>query len=101
MNFVQNKSLGQNFLLNKKIIKDIVELGKITNESTVIEIGPGTGNLTEEIIKKKPKKFFAIEKDKKLYLKLKEPVLENLYLASLKNKTFCTFIIFYLRSGKL
>ena len=72
MNFVPNKSLGQNFLLNKKIIKDIVELGKITNESTVIEIGPGTGNLTEEIIKKKPKKFFAIEKDQKLYLKLKD-----------------------------
>tara|TARA_Y100000768_G_scaffold262391_1_gene200037 strand:- start:139 stop:345 length:207 start_codon:yes stop_codon:yes gene_type:complete len=66
MNFVPNKSLGQNFLLNKKIIKDIVELGKITNESTVIEIGPGTGNLTEEIIKKKTKKIFCNRKRSKI-----------------------------------
>ena len=66
MNFIPKKSLGQNFLLNKEIIKKIVEFGNITKESTVIEIGPGTGNLTEEI-KKKPKKFYAIEKDKDLF----------------------------------
>ncbi len=72
MNFAPKKSLGQNFLLNKDIIKQIVELGRITKESTVIEIGPGTGNLTEAILKKKPKKFFAIEKDENLYLKLKD-----------------------------
>ena len=46
------KSLGQNFLLNKNIISKIIELGHISNESEVIEIGPGTGNLTKEIIKK-------------------------------------------------
>ena len=80
MNFVPKKSLGQNFLLNKKLIKDIVELGKITNESIVIEIGPGTGNLTKEIIKKKPKKFFAIEKDQKLYLKLKDEFKSDIEL---------------------
>ena len=51
MTFGPKKSLGQNFLLNKEIIKYIVELGKITNENIVIEIGPGTGNLTEEILK--------------------------------------------------
>ena len=59
MNFVPKKSLGQNFLLNKEIINNIVELGKITEETTVIEIGPGTGNLTEEILKKKTKKIFC------------------------------------------
>ena len=80
MNFAPKKSLGQNFLLNKKLIKDIVELGKITNESIVIEIGPGTGNLTKEIIKKKPKKFFAIEKDQKLYLKLKDEFKSDIEL---------------------
>tara|TARA_B100001121_G_scaffold309567_1_gene336901 strand:- start:2487 stop:2651 length:165 start_codon:yes stop_codon:yes gene_type:complete len=53
MIFVPKKSLGQNFLLNKEIIKKIVELGKINSDKTVIEIGPGTGNLTEEILKKK------------------------------------------------
>ena len=70
MTIIPKKSLGQNFLLNKEIIKKIVDLGKITNESTIIEIGPGTGNLTQELIKKKPKKFIAIEKDKALYEKL-------------------------------
>ena len=60
MNIVPKKSLGQNFLQNKNIINKIVELGQISSDSYVIEIGPGTGNLTEEIIKKKPKKFLAI-----------------------------------------
>ena len=53
MNIVPKKSLGQNFLLNEEIIKQIVDLGKITNDSIVMEIGPGTGNLTKEILKKK------------------------------------------------
>ncbi len=70
MKFPPKKSLGQNFLLNKVIIKNIVELAQITEDSTIIEIGPGTGNLTEEIIKKKPKNFFAIEKDKNLCVEL-------------------------------
>tara|TARA_Y100000590_G_scaffold331042_1_gene376124 strand:- start:5021 stop:5818 length:798 start_codon:yes stop_codon:yes gene_type:complete len=80
MNLVPKKSLGQNFLLNKNIINKIVELGQISTDSYVIEIGPGTGNLTEEIIKKKPKKFFAIEKDTKLYFKLKSKFNSNLDL---------------------
>ena len=70
MKFPPKKSLGQNFLLNKVIIKNIVELSQITEDSTIIEIGPGTGNLTEEILKKKPKNFFAIEKDKDLCVEL-------------------------------
>ena len=62
MNIVPKKSLGQNFLLNKEIINKIIDLGKITNESVVLEIGPGTGNLTKQILERKPKIFFAIEK---------------------------------------
>ena len=57
------KSLGQNFLSDKNIIKSIVEIGNIKNNNTVLEIGPGTGNLTEFILKKNPKNFFVIEKD--------------------------------------
>ena len=60
------KSLGQNFLIDKNIIKRIIQEGKITANETVLEIGPGTGNLTEEIIKQKPKKIILIEKDNKL-----------------------------------
>ena len=51
------KSLGQNFLIDKNIIHKIVSLSNISNKD-VLEIGPGTGNLTEYIIKKNPKKYF-------------------------------------------
>ena len=50
------KSLGQNFLLDKNIIKSIVDIGNIKKNITILEIGPGTGNLTEFILKKKTKK---------------------------------------------
>jgi len=63
MTIKPKKSLGQNFLSDKNIIKSIVEIGNIKNNNTVLEIGPGTGNLTEFILKKKPKIFFVIEKD--------------------------------------
>ena len=65
------KSLGQNFLIDKNIAKKIVNLTSIDNQQ-IIEIGPGTGFLTDEIIKKKPKKLYLIEKDKYLYLNLKK-----------------------------
>ena len=55
------KSLGQNFLTDKNIIKSIVNVGNVKKNNVVLEIGPGTGNLTEYILKKKPKKIFVIE----------------------------------------
>ena len=60
------KSLGQNFLVDENILKKIVEINIINSETEIIEIGPGTGNLTDYLIKKNPKKIFAIEKDKEL-----------------------------------
>ncbi len=78
MNIAPKKYLGQNFLLNSEIINKIVELGEINKESNIIEIGPGTGNLTVELIKKKPRSFIAIEKDKYLYNQLKEKFNSNL-----------------------
>ena len=65
------KSLGQNFLIDKNIAKKIVNLTSIDNQH-IIEIGPGTGFLTDEIIKKKPKKLYLLEKDKYLYQNLKK-----------------------------
>ena len=62
MRVVAKKSLGQNFLVDTNIIKKIVDCAPIENRN-VLEVGPGTGNLTKEIIKKKPKKIFLIEKD--------------------------------------
>ena len=57
------KKLGQNFLINKTILSKIVKLGEVKNNDTILEIGPGTGNLTEEILKKKPFKLIVVEKD--------------------------------------
>ena len=65
------KSLGQNFLVDKNIIKKILSLVNIS-ENNIIEIGPGTGSLTNEILKKNPSNFLLIEKDINLYRKLKE-----------------------------
>ena len=59
------KSLGQNFLIDKNILEKIVSTTEILNK-TILEIGPGTGNLTSYILKKNPKKIFVIEKDSKL-----------------------------------
>ena len=56
------KSLGQNFLIDNKVLETIVNVTEIENK-TILEIGPGTGNLTSFILKKKPKKVFVIEKD--------------------------------------
>ena len=59
------KSLGQNFLVDKNILEKIINTTTIENK-TVLEIGPGTGNLTSYILKKKPKKLIVIEKDNDL-----------------------------------
>ena len=55
MKFRNKKSLGQNFLIDKNILKKITDIGKITESDKVIEVGPGNGNLTEYLIKKNPK----------------------------------------------
>ena len=59
------KSLGQNFLVDKNVINKIINLVSLKNEA-VLEIGPGTGNLTKYILKNNPKEFFVIEKDNNL-----------------------------------
>ena len=64
------KSLGQNFLIDKNILEKITNTTKISNK-IVLEVGPGTGNLTSYILKKNPKKLFVIEKDNQLAIDLK------------------------------
>ena len=65
------KSLGQNFLIDKNILEKITNTTKITNK-IVLEVGPGTGNLTSYILKKNPKKLFVIEKDNQLAIDLEK-----------------------------
>ncbi len=72
MKFLPKKSLGQNFLVNNEILNQMVNLGEIKSDDIVLEVGPGTGNLTEKILKKKPKKVVVVEKDKNLSIYLKK-----------------------------
>ena len=71
------KSLGQNFLIDNQILRQIVDCVKIENK-TILEIGPGTGNLTKCILNKKPKEFTVIEKDNYLIKKLKDQFEEKI-----------------------
>jgi 16S rRNA (adenine1518-N6/adenine1519-N6)-dimethyltransferase len=65
------KSLGQNFLTDQNIINKIVSILEIKDKS-ILEVGPGTGNLTLALLKKKPKKFYTVEKDSYLASLLRE-----------------------------
>ena len=69
MNFAK-KSLGQNFLIDKNIIKKIISLTIIKGKN-IVEIGPGKGALTDEILLNNPKSLTIIEKDYKLFKELK------------------------------
>ena len=59
------KSLGQNFLTDRSVLEKIVNVIKI-KDRTIIEVGPGTGNLTSFILKNEPKEMLVIEKDNDL-----------------------------------
>ena len=71
MNIKAKKSLGQNFLIDRNVLEQIVNTVEITNQE-ILEIGPGTGNLTTYILKKKPRKIFVVEKDNDLAILLSE-----------------------------
>ena len=71
MKYKHKKSLGQNFLVDRDVLEQIVSTVNIANKE-ILEIGPGSGNLTSYILKKQPKKVFVIEKDDELSLILKE-----------------------------
>ena len=66
-----SKRLGQNFLIKKSVLEKTIEAAELSLEDIVLEIGPGIGNLTQEIAKR-AKKLIAVEKDKKMVEILKE-----------------------------
>ena len=71
------KSLGQNFLIDKNILEKISNITIIKNKN-ILEIGPGTGNLTSYILKKNPKKLIVIEKDNELSINLENKFKDKL-----------------------
>ena len=71
------KSLGQNFLIDKNIIDKITTTVSIANNE-VLEVGPGTGNLTKEILKNNPSKLYLVEKDTFLAENLEDIIDERI-----------------------
>jgi 16S rRNA (adenine1518-N6/adenine1519-N6)-dimethyltransferase len=68
--FKAKKSLGQNFLMHARIAERIVIVSGVDKNSVVLEIGPGTGILTRELLKKVGK-VVAVEADEELFGKLR------------------------------
>ena len=66
-----NKDLGQNFLINNEVVENIINSSEVSEEDLIIEIGPGLGTLTKELLKKAGK-VICIELDKKMIKILKE-----------------------------
>ena len=65
------KQFGQHFLINKSVLKKIIEASNISSQDIILEIGPGIGVLTQELVKKAGK-VIAIEKDSKMVEILKK-----------------------------
>lgn len=75
--FRTKKRLGQNFLVNPDVIFDIIEFAGITKEDTVLEIGPGVGFVTEQLVKH-AKKVIAVELDEEAIKELRKLDCDNL-----------------------
>jgi tRNA A58 N-methylase Trm61 len=71
LKIIPTKRKGQNFLVNGKILEDIINAAELKPDDIILEIGPGLGVLTEELAQK-AKKVIAVELDKKLAAFLKE-----------------------------
>jgi len=71
-----SKDLGQNFLIKEKVFLDILKCSDILKKDTIIEIGPGIGNLTR-FLSEKAKRVIAIEKDKKMIEILEETLKDK------------------------
>ena len=75
--FRTKKRLGQNFLINGEVIQDIIEFANIQPEDTIVEIGPGVGFVTEQLVKY-AKKVIVIELDEEAIAELKKLDAPNL-----------------------
>ena len=75
--FRTKKRLGQNFLINGEVIQDIIDYANISSEDTIVEIGPGVGFVTEQLVKY-AKKVIAIELDEEAIRELKKLNAPNL-----------------------
>lgn len=86
--FKTKKHFGQHLLISKDVIKKIVDTLEIGADDTVIEIGVGTGNLTEEILSRSPKRLYGIEIDKTAYPIIEERFSQNTNFILIKSDFF-------------
>ena len=77
--FRTKKRLGQNFLINPDVISDIIDFAEITKEDVVLEIGPGVGFVTEQLVKH-AKKVIAVELDEEAIKELEKLECDNLQI---------------------
>ena len=77
--FRTKKRLGQNFLINSEVIDDIIKYANLTNDDTVLEIGPGVGFVTEQLIKH-ASKVIAVELDEEAIKELEKLNADNLQI---------------------
>lgn len=66
LNIKPSKKLGQNFLIDENITNRIISVSEVAQNDMILEIGPGLGNITQELVRL-VKKIYAIEIDKRLY----------------------------------
>ena len=90
---IAKKSLGQNFLIDEKILKKIINITDI-KDKTILEVGPGTGNLSSFILRENPKKFFVVEKDHRLISNLQKKFKDQIKIINedilnIDEKKFC------------
>ena len=80
-NIKANKRLGQNFLINDKVIENIVKAAEVTEDDLIIEIGPGLGTLTSKLLEKAGK-VIAVELDENMIKILEDrfKLYKNFYL---------------------
>ena len=97
MKLIPKKSLGQNFLIDKNIIDKIINTIEI-KDKIILEVGPGTGNLTSALLSKKPKKIFVIEKDLNLVSILRKEFKDKIIII---NDDILNFNENYLSEEKL
>ena len=94
------KSLGQNFLIDQNILNKIIKVINLKKRH-ILEVGPGTGNLTTKILEENPSKVLVVEKDNGLVKILKDKFnskvkiinddILNIQENSLSNKTLTVF----------
>ncbi len=75
--FRTKKRLGQNFLINPDVISDIIDFADIKEDDVVLEIGPGVGFVTEQLVKH-AKKVIAVELDEEAIKELEKLECDNL-----------------------